>query len=707
LGEGAKAVAGADPSLLNVGVSALAPMAVPALKGVQNFTGRILSKKAAPVGQTAESVVDPLVQKGKDLMVKLGAKPDLGELAQDVAGITRPAAEAAQKAASQAAADTERATATAAAKAEADIAAASIPVNSALNDTMQALQKWGAGEPSSLDKKFLEYTSGLLKDMKKQVNALYKKVRKVFPEDARVTPRKSYDDLRKTIREVTKGQSKKAQSAMVKHVKEVMFPPKAKNGNVVMPRVGDVIAMRKYASKAGKIGTEFAGEDPATMKTIGKALRKLEHDMARDYGAGELLDKAKKKAAKKLAYQKTLKTALGLRGGKTLAEASTIPARDKAAENMLKGIVPPLEQIMTAAPPGMKREVMADIVNRAIDPSKGPEHMVAVIKAIAKSPEVNELVFKNLPPGARKQLLGFGADAERALAKRETDIITAKAAEKAKVATAKANEQAAREAAAQAERLDIALAPKLRSAGGALRNGDIRPLEEMLKSAPGKEGEVVASTLYHTLFDPTKKGPEALEHMTDALVDLEASPAIMKRVKSFLPTATSDIEALTDLAKIVHSGTAAGGTRAEGPLIALHNMGAWAGGKTGGTLAAIGTTAAGGRPLAAGAAGAGGYVLGRILASRFAKDSTIQTKVANAFLASDVGRGLLRHLALEKPITQGYLNQLSTSKLAQAAARVYGMRPEQFLRKLAYGADQTLRETGEQALTSSNTTEDE
>lgn len=796
LGEGAKKLVGGDAEGRNVAMAAAIPPAFEGMKWLGGKTagvvGGIISRAAAPRGQKADTLVDPLVQAGKDLMVKLGAKPDLSELAQDVAGVTQPMAEAAQRAASQAAANTETATAAAAAKAEADTlaaqtaakdaldaakttagdattkvtnqlqdsvaavganaeaakAAASAPVDSVVDGTIQALQKWGAGETSSLDKKFLSYSMGVLDKLEKSAAVLYKKLEDGFPKDARIQPGKAFQELQEWLDGKLTGRNP---SKFLQQVKKDTGLEEVGNA-VRMPQVADITRAKQRASDIGHAGvTELADISKGEAKHVASLLEKVEDQAARDHGMGGLLDDAQAAWSKRQTYRDELDKVLTLRGEKALRDGTLVPALDAAGSAVQKGNLLPLKQIMTAAPPGMKQELMAAIVNRTVDPSKGPEHMVTAIDAIRKSPEANELVFSNLPSGARKQLLGLGADMERTLAKREADIVAAEAAKKAEttalrrgaaagkrsiraaadaekrmaretetaalrkiagekadtVATAKIGEQAATEAAVQAKRLDIALAPELRSAGRALFNGDIRPFDGMLKSAPGRKGELAASTLYHGLFDPADTGPEALRRMTEGLAKLEASPVALRRIKSLLPNATSDIEAVTDLARVVYSGTAAGGRRVEGVLNALASMGPWAAGRTAGTAAGVGTGLAGGGLATSAATGLGATVLGRMLASRFAKDSTIETKAANAFLASNVGRGLLKRFSLDKPITQGYMNWLATSRPVQAIARVYGMRPERFIRKLAYGSEHVLREAGEQAITPNDTKEEE
>lgn len=779
LGEGAQVAAGGNFDKLPVAASAIAPTIVPALKVAEKAAGTIVSKAMAPVGQKADTLVDPLVQKTKDVLVGLGANPDASGLAQDVASMTGPAAANARAAANQAAIDAEAAATGAAARAEADTAvtrtaakdaieavrtraqdtstqvthqlqddvaaasaraaankaAAQAPVDSVVDSMTQALQKWGAGETSSLDKEFLDTSMKFLDGLKSTADNLYKEFEEKFPEGARVQPGKAFDALQEWLDKKLAGRDP---SAFLKRVKK--NTGMQKKGNAVqMPQAIDITREKQRASAIGHKGLmETADISEGEAKAVAALLAPVEDKVARDHGLGGLLDDAQSAWEKYVGYRDEMEKVLTLRGEKALRDGGIVPALDAAGAGMRKGYILPAEQIMAAAPPGMKQKVMANIVARVTDPSKGPEHVVAAIKALSQG-EVNGLVFKNLPAGARKQLLSHGADLERALAKRADDIATAEAVEAAetrlvrrtagaekrtihteklaetravreteaealsRIAKEKADDtssaaragKAAGEAAAQAEKLDIALAPKLKSAGNSLLDGDIRPFDEMVKSAPGRRGELAASTLYHALVDPADTGPEALKRITEGLVKLEANPVAFGRIKAMLPNAADDIGKVSELAKIVYGGTKAGGTRPEGPLAALASLGAWAGGRTGGTLAALGTAALGGGVLATGTAGAGGYVLGRILASRFAKDSTIETKAANALLASDAGKTLLRHFALEEPVTQGFMRRMAEEPVVKAAARVYGMRPEAFLKKLAGAGETTVRTTGE------------
>lgn len=791
LGEEAKKLAGADPSMGNVAMSAVTPVAVPALKWAGEKVANKVAAMAAPVGQTVDSVAEPFMERVKNLFTGWGAHDDLSGLAQDVASTTQPAVNAAKNLVSTAAANTETATATAAAghetatlaaqtaakdaigttraaaqdavtkatnqfqdgvaaagaKAEAAKAAANVPVNSVVDGTIQTLRNWGAGQHSSLDKKFIDYAMGVLEDLEKRAGVLYKELEDKFPKSARIQPGRAFQELQEWLDSKLIGRNPSKFLQQVKNDTGLEKVGKA----VRMPQVTDIIRAKQRASDIGHAGiAELADISKGEAKHVAGLLAAVEDKAARDHGLDDVLDKAQAAWAQHQNYRDELEKVLTLKGEKALRDGTVIPALEAAGSETLGGNLLPLKQIMQSAPPGMKQEVMVNIVNRMVDPSKGPENMVAAIKAIAGDKEANELVFKNMPPGARAKLLGLAADAERALAKRGQDIAAAEAAKKAEtialrrqtaltkqgirntamaekeaaraaetaaigksaqkkantVATAKISEQAAREALAEAERVNIALAPRLRTAGNALVNGDIQPLNEVLKAAPGKEQEVVASALYHTLIDPTKQGQAALNHMRDGLVGLKANPAALARVKSFLPTALSEIEGVTHLAEIIHSGTKAGGKKAEGVLQTLASMGPWAMGKAIGTTSMLTAGALGGGPLAAGVAGAGGLALGRILTSRLTREATLETKAANAILASDVGKALLRQFALEKPVTQGLMNRLSESGPIRAFARIHNMTPVALTRKLVAGAaEHTFREAGEQALSPNGTKE--
>ena len=67
----------------------------------------------------------------------------------------------------------------------------------------------------------------------------------------------------------------------------------------------------------------------------------------------------------------------------------------------------------------------------------------------------------------------------------------------------------------------------------------------------------------------------------------------------------------------------------------------------------------------------------------------------------------MKRLKLDKPVTQGYLNWAANTPPVKAAARVYGMAPVRFVRKLASGSEPLLREGAEQALSPNNTKEEE
>lgn len=789
LGEGAKKLAGGDAEPGNILMSAVAPLAVPFVKGVASIPGKVVSKLAAPVGPKVDTLVDPLVQRTKDILTGLGADGDMGALRRTVEGPTEAAVNTARAAAGQAAAATETDIANAAAKAEADTlaaqtaardgverarsgaqaastrvtnqlqdniaatagkaeaekAAANAPVDSVLGGLTQALQKWGAGETSSLDKKFMEYSMEVLDGLKTRGKELFDRIEAGFPKGTRIQPSKAFQELQDWLDEQLTGRSPSTFLKKVKADTEL----EAVGNAFRMPQVIDITRVKQLANRIVRGGvSELTEAKEGEAKFVAGLLERVEDRAARDSGMGKLLDEAQAAWKQYKEYGGELKKVLTLRGEKALRDGMMVDALDAAVAGTRAEKLLPLRQIMSAAPPGMKQEVMANVVKRVVDPSKGPEHVVEAIEAIAKSPEVNELVFKNMRPGARKQLLSHGADLKRALTGRADSVAAAEAAKEAEtralrrgavaekaairtakeaetravreaeeaairkatgekantIAAAKIREQAAKEALAEAERLNIALVPKMKAAGRSLLDGDIKPFEDMVKSAPGKEGPLMASTLLHALFDPADRGPEAMKRLAEGWAKLEASPTNMRRIYSLLPNARKDINAAMNLAKRVYGGTAAGGTYAEGALNTLAGMGGWAAGRAAGTAGAITAGVAGAGFQGSAAVGLGTGVIGRILASRFAKDATIETKAANAFLASDAGKALLRHLSLEKPVTQSLLNRMGADKAVKAAARVYDMTPMRFLRKLT---SHTVREAGEQALSPNNTKEEE